>query len=133
MNIYEKILALSKFYKISVSALEKKLELGNGTIKKWGNTVPSADRLAKVADFFDVSVDYLLGRISDEKNIHEKQTVFLAYLYSIYDKIEALNGNNYKLVNKKETKIVSVNSLAEAEKIIKELVPTVINYYGNII
>ena len=34
--------------------------LGNGTIKKWGKAMPSADRLKRVADFFDVSLEYLM-------------------------------------------------------------------------
>ena len=36
----------------------------NGLISKWrtGGSVPSAENLIKLADYFDVSVDYLLGR-----------------------------------------------------------------------
>lgn len=43
-------------------ALEAELGFGNGTIVKWDKASPNSEKLAKVADFFHVSVDYLLGR-----------------------------------------------------------------------
>ena len=45
---------------IADSCLEKTLGFGNGTIKKWGESSPSVDKLKKVADYFGVSVDYFL-------------------------------------------------------------------------
>jgi len=36
-----------------------------GSIKKWETQEPSAIKIAKVADFFNISVDYLLGRTND--------------------------------------------------------------------
>lgn len=44
------------------ASLERKLNFGNATIRKWDEATPSGDRLAKVADYFGVTVDYLLGR-----------------------------------------------------------------------
>mgnify|MGYP000538566516 FL=1 len=55
-----KDLAVKK--KISVAELERTLGFGNGSISKWNKQSPSVDKLNKVADYFDVSVDYLLGR-----------------------------------------------------------------------
>lgn len=46
----------------TLASLERKMDFGNGTIRRWGDTTPSGDKLAKVADYFHVSVDYLLGR-----------------------------------------------------------------------
>lgn len=45
---------------ISLSALEKKLEIGNGTIGRWDKSSPTAERLKAVADYFGVTVDELL-------------------------------------------------------------------------
>lgn len=45
---------------ISVYALEKKLEFGNGTISSWATSSPSVDKLKRVADYFGVTVDALL-------------------------------------------------------------------------
>lgn len=56
--ILKKILKLAEKNNISISCLEKTLGFGNGTIKKWGESSPSVDKLKKVADYFGVSVDY---------------------------------------------------------------------------
>lgn len=62
MTLVEKVKALCEAQDITFAALERKLDFGNGTIRKWDNATPSGDKLAKVADYFHVSVDYLLGR-----------------------------------------------------------------------
>ena len=49
----------------SISALEKELDFGSGTIRKWAVQTPSADKLEQVADRLGCSVDYLLGREVD--------------------------------------------------------------------
>ncbi len=58
--IYEKIRQLCDKEKISLPKLEQTLEFGNGTITKWKTSMPSVDKLKKVADHFDVTVDELL-------------------------------------------------------------------------
>jgi transcriptional regulator with XRE-family HTH domain len=50
---------------MSLPDLEVKLGLGNGTISRWRTGSPNSDKLTKVADFFDVSIDSLLGRESE--------------------------------------------------------------------
>ena len=54
---------------ISTRKLETELGFAHGTIGVWDKSRPSIDRVAAVADYFGVSVDYLLGRdapIGDE-------------------------------------------------------------------
>lgn len=62
MFIYENIRYLCKTKNISIARLEKELSLGNGTIRNWNESSPSIDRVIKVADYFNVSLDYLLNR-----------------------------------------------------------------------
>ncbi len=64
MNIVDRIKKLQqdKEGKISLNALEKVLGFGKSTIASWEKKQPSADKLQKVADYFSVSTDYLLGR-----------------------------------------------------------------------
>jgi len=47
------------------------LELSNATATKWkkAGAVPNGDTLIKIADYFGVSTDYLLGRIDEEELI----------------------------------------------------------------
>ena len=42
--------------------MERKLGIGNGTITKWDKRSPSSEKLAAVADHYNVTTDYLLGR-----------------------------------------------------------------------
>ncbi len=58
--MYEIIKHLCKQKKISVYHLEKVLELSTGSVCKWQNSMPRADTLKKIADYFGVSVDFLL-------------------------------------------------------------------------
>ena len=62
MNPYEKIKELSRLKKISIRELEKQLGYSNGYFSKWKSVSPNSDGLTKVADYFGVSVDYLLDR-----------------------------------------------------------------------
>lgn len=53
---------------ISLNALEEKLELGKNSLYGLKRNQPSAERLQQIADYFNVSTDYLLGR-TDNPNI----------------------------------------------------------------
>lgn len=48
----------------SENALEKAIGLAQGSIKNWRNekSKPSLEAVSKIADYFGVSVDYLLGK-----------------------------------------------------------------------
>lgn len=50
---------------LSIARLEQTLGISNGTIGKWDKATPSAKTAQKIANYFNVSVDYLLGD-SDE-------------------------------------------------------------------
>ncbi len=62
MNTYERVKKLAIARKMSIAELERVLNLSNGMISKWGKSKPNSEPLSKVADYFDVSTDYLLGR-----------------------------------------------------------------------
>lgn len=68
--MYQKIKKLCKEKGISVYYLEKILELSTGSICKWESSIPRADTLQKVADYFGVSTSYFLdeegGDITNE-------------------------------------------------------------------
>ncbi len=62
MNIVEVIKKLCIAKNITLQELAEKLGIGVNSIYRWNTHKPSTDKLEKVADYFDVSVDYLLGR-----------------------------------------------------------------------
>ncbi|WP_050611838.1 helix-turn-helix domain-containing protein [Ligilactobacillus agilis] len=61
-TVLDRVKDLAKKQGISIVELEEKLGFGRNSLYAWKNKMPSNDKLIKVADFFHVSVDYLLGR-----------------------------------------------------------------------
>lgn len=72
----DKIKALCKEKKTSISKLEKQLGFGNGVIGRWDKSVPSYERLAAVANALDVPVSYLTGEIDDPSASIKKDPTF---------------------------------------------------------
>ena len=61
--LYQRIKGLCAERGISINKLESDLGVGYSSIQKWRNTSsPSMDKIAKIATYFNVSVDYLMGR-----------------------------------------------------------------------
>lgn len=74
MDMYDRIKSLAREHGFSIRSLEEKLGFGNGTIRRWQTQTPGIDKIQKVADYFDVSIDYLLGRNQTPKDATEKET-----------------------------------------------------------
>lgn len=70
MTAFDRLKILCDEQKISVNALEEKIGLGKNTLYSWKKKVPTGTNLEKVADYFDVSVDYLLGR-TDKRRYYD--------------------------------------------------------------
>ena len=62
LTVLDRVKHLAKKQGISIVELEEKLGFGRNSLYAWKNKTPSYEKLIKVADFFHVSVDYLLGR-----------------------------------------------------------------------
>lgn len=62
---------------ISLNTLEDKLKLGKNSLYGLKRNQPSAERLQQIADYFNVSTDYLLGR-TDNPAIAKDDTVTTA-------------------------------------------------------
>lgn len=67
MNTLERIKLLAKQRDITLKELSNKVGIGENSLYRWDKTSPHSDKLQKVADFFDVSTDYLLGRTEKKK------------------------------------------------------------------
>ena len=85
MTLVEKIRALANKKNMSLPQLEVELGLGNGTISRWRTSSPNTDKLRKIADYFNVSIDDLLGREveltqKDEKDIAKRLEQTVEYL-----------------------------------------------------
>ena len=70
MSLLVRIKQLSKEKKQSVAEIEKALNMGNGTIRRWDIHAPSVDKVIAVAQLLDVSVEYLLTGKSSLNAVH---------------------------------------------------------------
>ncbi|UQN39770.1 helix-turn-helix domain-containing protein [Enterococcus hirae] len=80
MNTYEIIKELAKEKGLSIRQLEMNFGYSNGYLGSWKRQTPNSIELARLADYFGVSVDYLLGREKKETPKHvdlsEDDTIF---------------------------------------------------------
>lgn len=112
MNLLENIKALCKKNKVSQRKLEKDLGLSNGSSSKWVKSSPSGDILQKLADYFSVSIDYLMrvsvsaiieDRLSElnmsVKQLAEKANVSTEYIDNL-DDYNCPDKSDYERINK---------------------------------
>lgn len=104
MSIVARVKDLVGEKKMTIAELERNLDLGAGTISRWNVRVPGVDKVQKVADYFSVSTDYLLGRanvpqwatLQDVLDI--ERALQLNSMIVIYDDIE-LNDEEKEQIN----------------------------------
>lgn len=65
---FERIKDLADKHRISLNDLEDKLGISRNSLYGIKKANPKSDRLQEIADYFNVSTDYLLGR-TDNPNI----------------------------------------------------------------
>ena len=78
MTLYDRIAQLAEEKGISIRQADKEIGLSNGTIGSWRHKVPRQTSLQKVADYFNVSVDFLLGNA----DVRERQKVTSIPVYA---------------------------------------------------
>ena len=89
MGIVERIKQECKIKNITIASLEQQNGLSGGAISKWNNSIPSADKLYKISQSLNISMEYL---ISGKDKIHslsedEEQWLSLLKQLSIYDPV----------------------------------------------
>ncbi|WHQ53694.1 helix-turn-helix domain-containing protein [Lactiplantibacillus plantarum] len=62
MTVFDRIKKLADDQQISIVELEERLGFGRNSLYSWKKKMPNSGNLEKVADYFDVTTDYLLGR-----------------------------------------------------------------------
>lgn len=81
MGFANRLEALRKSHKLSQEELAKQLNIDRTSIVHYENSksgrIPRPETLRQIADFFDVSIDYLLDR-TDERNLSVEEETFLS-------------------------------------------------------
>lgn len=102
--------------------LSKELNVSRATVGRYENDdrFPDKDTLKNIADIFNVSTDYLLGRI----NMKNLDIISKESIYGIYGDVE--DYRNIK--NKIKDKLILNDIIKEGEHIPKALIENIINY-----
>jgi transcriptional regulator with XRE-family HTH domain len=126
MTVVDMIKKLCKERKITIAELERRIELSNGQIRKWDKQTPGIDKIQKVADYFDVSIDSLLGRTEkkyweltekNEKDIQKK----LEEIIEDMSKADALAFSKGSDPMSEETRQLLIISLENSLRLGKEM------------
>lgn len=70
MSIVERIRQVTAQKEISLAEMERDLGFSNCSIRKWDKASPSVDKVKAVAEYLDVSVDWLVEDIEVSKPKH---------------------------------------------------------------
>ena len=73
MGLYENVKEAARLKGYSINRLEKELGFARSYISKFKTITPSADKLQKIADFLEVSAEYLMTG-KDEKTSEPQLT-----------------------------------------------------------
>ena len=67
MDMKERIRLLCKLNHVSMNKVEGDLGFGKGYLSKLGTSKPNAEKLKKIADYFNVSLDFIMTGKEDEQ------------------------------------------------------------------
>lgn len=105
MTIFERIKFLADKSGVSLQRLAEDNEFSTNLIYRWKKSDPKAKDLAKVAGYFHVSTDYLLGRDEDEAT----QTNNISTMFEQLKILAKQHGMNLQDVAEKSN--LSVNTI----------------------
>lgn len=82
MGFSERLRTLRKNKKLSQGELARILDIDRTSIVHYesskSNRIPRPDTMQQIADFFDVSIDYLLARTSNNEEITQDEEYFIS-------------------------------------------------------
>lgn len=122
MTVYDRVKELASQRKMTIAEVEKALGMGLNSLYSWRKKKPNSASLEKAADYFNVSVDYLLGR-EEVKPVNEP--IDLAEIANsddaIFDSILSAGGRPLTDKDKAMIKLVFADRWEELQQKAKDL------------
>lgn len=79
MGIVERIQIKVKEKGTNIKTLEKEIGIGNGTIRRWNERSPQCDKISLVANYLQVSIDWLVFGKENENLTEKEQQLIESY------------------------------------------------------
>lgn len=95
---FEIVKELCRMNGISLSQLEREAGLSNGQLGKWKKSSPSVDKVSLLADYFDVSIDYLVGRKRHENADDKFKMNISDDMYEVMEKMQSMTKEQQKKI-----------------------------------
>ena len=129
MEMYKRIDRLANLKGVSLHIVALSIGLNRSSIYSWKRVTPPVKTLIKIADYLDVSLDYILGRSESpdiqyhiEKDVQKDINNILDVFKNQTDFNYEFNGGNIANFNKDEKEII-ISSL--------ENTLLLLNFFGN--
>ena len=118
MSILGRIGELRKQHeKLSINKLEQECGLTRGSMAKWDDHAPSPDKVKKVADYFNVSVEYLLygdpsagikkGPIPKDGAVSQEKQLLLDMIDGLSDEQKELLALSKKMSDDEQKRFIA--------------------------
>lgn len=123
MDFHDRLKELRKEKDLYQKELADKLNIGRTTIANYeqGKRFPDKDTLNKIADYFNVSVDYLLGRTNHRQDPNEKITKALEEQPELLDFWEQFKKRESMQLLFKQTRNMSDKSIQDVVNFMKSV------------
>lgn len=95
--MYERIMRLFAEKGLKTAAVERELNWGNGSIKKFETSSPSVSKIIDLAKYLNVSVEYIITGNIDTNSLSETE----AHLIDIYKSLS--EKNQLRLIERAES------------------------------
>ena len=83
MSLVDRIKQLSEEKGLNIKQLEVSLGFANGSIRRWDQSSPSADKLYKIANFLNTTCEYLLTGKKESTSISSEDIDWLRLIHSL--------------------------------------------------
>jgi transcriptional regulator with XRE-family HTH domain len=125
MNYGERLKKLRESKKLSQQQLADRLKINRSTYARYelGQTQPDFETLEKLADFFEVSTDYLLGRTdikSTKVTVAGKEVELSPEEYKLFEELKKHPILFHDLASDPEGKVKELLKLYKMKKILLE-------------
>ncbi|MGE7977310.1 helix-turn-helix domain-containing protein [Psychrobacillus sp. NPDC093200] len=121
MSLVKRIKLLCDERKVTFAEVEREIGISNGQIRRWDNVSPKSETLQKVGDYFDVSIDYLLGRTNKKRYYHLTEKDEQDIQNELQKMIEGLSTSGHAAFDGRTLDELSEEELEDRELLLSSL------------